>query len=128
MDAHWEDEDPEDLTLVTPGGRYEDSLAVYVDRELPYQYSQQMKLYMTELIDGDKTGEPLGAFHHTRQETDMPITGGQITIMETFAPRSVPIPGPGEPPNDMRPRDVDRTKIKAARKMARVNRRKRGRK
>jgi hypothetical protein len=55
---------------------------------------------------------------------------GQQTIIETFGPYSwpnrVPIPGPGAPPNDMRPRAVDRAKVKAARKVARVNRRKRG--
>lgn len=57
---------------------------------------------------------------------DMVNAPGQITILETFAPRSVPIPGPAEAPNDMRPRHVDRAAIKAARKVARINRRKRG--
>jgi hypothetical protein len=60
------------------------------------------------------------------QELDMVNAAGQQTIMETFAPRTVPIPAPQAPANDMRPKQVDRAAIKAARKMSRVNRRKRG--
>lgn len=49
---------------------------------------------------------------------------GQITIIETFLKSgevaAIPVKSP--PPNDMRPRDVDRAKVKAGRKAARRNR------
>jgi hypothetical protein len=60
------------------------------------------------------------------QELDMVNAAGQQTMIETFAPRTIPIPTAGAAPNDMRPKHINRTAVKAARKVARINRRKRG--
>lgn len=50
------------------------------------------------------------------------------TIIETYLVKGevavIPVKSP--PPNDMRPRQVDRAKVKAGRKQARRNRRRRG--
>jgi hypothetical protein len=141
---------PEDLTLVTPGGQYEDSLAAYIDRELPRRYHQLMEPYWHELIEGDRTGEPLGVLSElakqppaaytvedywpdttTGQDTEMTrdgAGGSYVQISGENGKVRYEGPAPWEPQqqNDMRPRVVDRAKVKAARKIARVNRRKRG--
>jgi hypothetical protein len=122
---------PEDLTLVTPGGQYEDSLAAYIATELPRRYHQLMEPYWHALIEGDMTGEPLGFLGQDRQETDLTrdgAGGSYVQISGENGKVRYEGPAPWEPqqPNDMRPRVVNRAKVKAARKVARVNRRKRG--
>jgi hypothetical protein len=126
--------EPEDLTLVTPDGQYEDELAAYIATELPRRYHQLMEPYWHELIEGDMSGEPLGALGVTNagQELDMTRDGTGGSYVEIGGKLGKtrydgPAPWEQQQQNDMRPRVVDRAKVKAARKAARTNRRKRGR-
>jgi hypothetical protein len=124
---------PEDLTLVTPDGRYEDSLAAYIAAEMPKAYYRFYDQHLDELNQGDLPGEPLGILAAIRQEMELTRDGAGGSFVQIGGRLGTPIYN-GSPywapqqQNDMRPREVDRAKVKAGRKAARVNRRKRGRK
>jgi hypothetical protein len=112
---------PEDLTQMT----------AYVDRELPRRYWEVYDQQLVELVEGDCTGEPLGFLGQDRQETELTrdgAGGSYVQISGENGKVRYEGPAPWEPQqqNDMRPRVVDRAKVKAARKIARINRRKRG--
>lgn len=103
----------------------EDSLAAYVDTEM-----RRM------LAEADRIKHPLGFLGMTEpgQELDTDMTrdgeGGSYAKITGNPARlrwDGPAPWEPQPQNDMRPRQVDRAKVKAARKAARAAR-KRGRK
>lgn len=58
-------------------------------------------------------------------EVEIPVTFTPAKILSTYLERPIPIPVPGPPPGDMKPRQVDRKAIKAKRKAAARNRRRR---
>jgi hypothetical protein len=112
---------PEDLTQMT----------AYVDRELPRRYWEVYDQQLVELVEGDMTGEPLGVLGAIGQEMELTRDGaGGSYVQISGNPGNARYDGPAswEPQqqNDMRPRVVNRAKVKAARKIARINRRKRG--
>jgi len=105
MDAHWENEDWAEV-------------AAYVDAELSRVYQIQ---------------NPLGILAATEQEMEVTrdgAGGSYVQIKGTVGRQRYDGPAQWEPQqqNDMRPRQVDRAAVKRARKVSRVNRRKRGRK
>jgi hypothetical protein len=114
---------PEDLT----------EMKAYVDTELPRRYHQEMEPYWHALIEGDMTGEPLGFLNAAGQEREVTRDGAGGSYVRISGENGKvryegPAPWEQQQPNDMRPRHVDRAAVKAGRKTARVNRRKRGRK
>jgi hypothetical protein len=87
---------------------------------LEYKRAQAAYDLITELIVGDNTGEPLGILG---AEGAM----GKLALMQSdeHIPMEEPVGGwPQLPPNNMRHITRDRKKIKAARKVAAKNRRK----
>jgi hypothetical protein len=121
---------PEDLTLVTPDA---DMVAAYIAEEMPKAYLRFFDQHLDELNRGGMTGEPLGILGMTEPGQELDITrdgtgGSYVEIGGKLGKTRYDGPAPWEPQqqNDMRPRVVDRAKVKAARKAARGNRRKRG--
>jgi hypothetical protein len=108
---------PEDLTLVTPGGQYEDSLVALTAAAGDVSHVEAIAALNSMTEPGqelDMTRDGAGGWYFE--------TGGKWDKTRYDGP---PLWEPRQQ-NDMRPKHVDRDAVKAARKVARINRRKRG--